>query len=80
LKFSKPFNHDSKPSENEPDKMAAYSGSPAVPREDKAGYVLKHFTSIANKYDFMNTILSLGLHHLWKRLSINALRLVLMDE
>ena len=56
-------------------KMKAYSGSPAVPREDKAGYVLRHFTSIANKYDFMNTILSLGLHHLWKRSSVNALGL-----
>lgn len=46
-----------------------------VPVRDKAGYVLRHFNSIAVKYDFMNTILSLGLHYLWKRLSVNALGL-----
>jgi demethylmenaquinone methyltransferase/2-methoxy-6-polyprenyl-1,4-benzoquinol methylase len=46
-----------------------------VPAREKAGYVLKHFNSIAGKYDFMNTLLSLGLHYRWKRLSVDALRL-----
>jgi demethylmenaquinone methyltransferase / 2-methoxy-6-polyprenyl-1,4-benzoquinol methylase len=75
LKFSKPFTKDSKLSKNEPDKLTAYSDLRVVPLQDKARYVLRHFTTIANKYDFMNTILSFGLHYLWKRLSVNALGL-----
>jgi demethylmenaquinone methyltransferase/2-methoxy-6-polyprenyl-1,4-benzoquinol methylase len=43
-----------------------------VPAKEKAGYVLGHFNSIAARYDFMNTLLSLGLHHLWKRWAIRA--------
>ena len=38
--------------------------------EEKAGYVLRHFNSIAAKYDFMNTLLSLGIHYLWKRKAV----------
>jgi demethylmenaquinone methyltransferase/2-methoxy-6-polyprenyl-1,4-benzoquinol methylase len=75
VKILNPFTKDSKLSENEPDKRTSYSGSRTVPLQDKARYVLRHFTTIANKYDFMNTILSLGLHYLWKRLSIKALGL-----
>ncbi len=51
-----------------------------LPLQDKARYVLRHFTTIANKYDFMNTILSLGLHYLWKRLSVKALGLKTGDR
>ena len=46
-----------------------------VPAEQKPGYVLRHFNAIAGKYDFMNTLLSLGLHHRWKRLAVEALGL-----
>jgi demethylmenaquinone methyltransferase/2-methoxy-6-polyprenyl-1,4-benzoquinol methylase len=46
-----------------------------IPVREKAGYVLRHFNSIAVKYDFMNTILSLGLHYLWKRLAVRSLGL-----
>jgi demethylmenaquinone methyltransferase / 2-methoxy-6-polyprenyl-1,4-benzoquinol methylase len=74
LKFSKHFRTNSKLSKNE-SKIKACSGSRGVPLQDKAGYVLRHFTTIANKYDFMNTILSLGLHYLWKRLSVKTLEL-----
>jgi demethylmenaquinone methyltransferase/2-methoxy-6-polyprenyl-1,4-benzoquinol methylase len=42
---------------------------------EKAVYVLRHFNSIAVRYDFMNTILSFGLHYLWKRQSVKALGL-----
>lgn len=38
--------------------------------DEKAGYVLRHFNSIADKYDFMNTLLSLGIHYLWKRKAV----------
>jgi demethylmenaquinone methyltransferase / 2-methoxy-6-polyprenyl-1,4-benzoquinol methylase len=75
LYFSRSIKDYSRPSRNEPEIFSASAGSPAVPHEDKAGYVLRHFTGIADKYDFMNTILSLGLHYLWKRLSVNALGL-----
>ena len=52
-----------------------FFGFRTVPVREKAKYVLRHFNAIALKYDFMNTVLSLGLHYLWKRLSVNALAL-----
>lgn len=42
---------------------------------EKAGYVLRHFNSIANKYDFMNGLLSLGVHYIWKREAVRMTRL-----
>jgi demethylmenaquinone methyltransferase / 2-methoxy-6-polyprenyl-1,4-benzoquinol methylase len=61
--------------DNDHGEETTHFGFTKVPVREKAGYVLRHFTSIAVKYDFMNTILSLGLHYLWKRLSVNALGL-----
>jgi demethylmenaquinone methyltransferase/2-methoxy-6-polyprenyl-1,4-benzoquinol methylase len=46
-----------------------------IPAREKPGYVRRHFTAIATKYDFMNSLLSLGLHHLWKRRAVEALGL-----
>jgi demethylmenaquinone methyltransferase/2-methoxy-6-polyprenyl-1,4-benzoquinol methylase len=46
-----------------------------VPAREKAGYVRRHFNSVVGTYDFMNTLLSLGLHHLWKRAAIRSLGL-----
>ncbi|HPJ95667.1 MAG TPA: bifunctional demethylmenaquinone methyltransferase/2-methoxy-6-polyprenyl-1,4-benzoquinol methylase UbiE [Syntrophales bacterium] len=43
--------------------------------DEKAGYVLRHFNSIAAQYDFMNTLLSLGIHYFWKRSAVKAARL-----
>ncbi len=45
------------------------------PSNDR-GYILRHFNAIAGRYDFMNTLLSLGLHHRWKRLAVEALGLL----
>lgn len=42
---------------------------------DQKAEVLRHFTAVAPRYDLMNTILSLGLHHLWKRRTIKLLGL-----
>lgn len=53
----------------------AYFGYRKVPAKEKVGYVLRHFNSIASKYDFMNTILSFGLHYPWKRWAVETLRL-----
>lgn len=46
-----------------------------VPAEQKAVLVRKHFDQVAPKYDFMNTLLSLGAHLLWKRWTVEALGL-----
>ncbi len=41
-----------------------------VPREEKGRLVQRHFDRVASRYDFMNTLLSFGLHHLWKRRAV----------
>jgi demethylmenaquinone methyltransferase/2-methoxy-6-polyprenyl-1,4-benzoquinol methylase len=43
--------------------------------QEKAALVLQHFDTVAPKYDFMNTLLSFGLHHQWKRTAVRMLRL-----
>jgi demethylmenaquinone methyltransferase/2-methoxy-6-polyprenyl-1,4-benzoquinol methylase len=44
-----------------------------LPTIKKARFVHRHFEAIARRYDFMNTLLSLGLHFRWKRAAIRAL-------
>jgi len=58
----------------------AYLGYRRVPTKEKAKLVLGHFNSIARKYDFMNTLLSFGLQHFWKRYAIRKLRLKAGDK
>jgi len=53
----------------------AYFGYRQVPAAEKGKRVLRHFNSIASQYDSMNTILSFGLHHLWKRAAVQAIGL-----
>lgn len=53
----------------------AFFGFQRVPRERKADRVLQHFNSVAQHYDFMNTLLSFGIHHLWKRMAVRMLNL-----
>jgi demethylmenaquinone methyltransferase / 2-methoxy-6-polyprenyl-1,4-benzoquinol methylase len=62
------FDASSKPSEETAD-----FGYRKVPADRKVKFVLRHFNSIARKYDFMNTLLSFGLHYLWKRDAVEAL-------
>jgi len=50
-------------------------GYQKVPAQEKVKLVQKHFDSIARKYDFMNTLLSFGLHHLWKRTAVKMMGL-----
>ena len=56
-----------------------FFGFQQVPRERKAARVLQHFDSVAQHYDFMNTLLSFGIHHLWKRSAIRMLNLAPND-
>jgi demethylmenaquinone methyltransferase / 2-methoxy-6-polyprenyl-1,4-benzoquinol methylase len=53
----------------------AFFGFRKVPVEEKAGRVRSHFDRIARKYDLMNTLLSFGIHYLWKRTAIKLLGL-----
>ena len=50
-----------------------FFGFQRVPRERKADRVLQHFNSVAQHYDFMNTLLSFGIHHIWKREAVRML-------
>ena len=52
-----------------------YFGFERVPVEEKTGRVLNHFNSIAKHYDFMNTLLSFGIHHIWKRQAVGMINL-----
>ena len=52
-----------------------YFGFQRVPVEEKSGRVLNHFNTIARYYDFMNTLLSFGIHHIWKRQAVRMLNL-----
>jgi demethylmenaquinone methyltransferase/2-methoxy-6-polyprenyl-1,4-benzoquinol methylase len=45
-------------------------GYQQVPLEEKARKVADVFHSVANKYDVMNDLMSLGLHRVWKRIAI----------
>ena len=59
---------------------STFFGFQRVPRERKADRVLQHFNSVAQHYDFMNTLLSFGIHHLWKRSAIRMLNLAPGDH
>lgn len=53
------------------DKQTTHFGYQEVPVEEKAGHVADVFHSVASKYDVMNDLMSLGIHRLWKWLTIN---------
>lgn len=55
-------------------KLATY-GFSQVPENEKVEYVRRHFNSVAKCYDLMNTILSFGIHYIWKRMAIEAMQL-----
>jgi demethylmenaquinone methyltransferase/2-methoxy-6-polyprenyl-1,4-benzoquinol methylase len=42
---------------------------------EKGRLVIKHFDTVAARYDFMNTLLSFGLHHVWKRTAVKMVGL-----
>ena len=48
--------------------MKPFSALPPAAQKEQA--VQKMFTAIAHRYDLNNTLLSLGLHHSWKRLAV----------
>lgn len=46
-------------------------GYTQVPVEEKAERVRNVFESVASNYDIMNDVMSMGVHRLWKRFTIN---------
>ncbi|MFW6335009.1 MAG: class I SAM-dependent methyltransferase [Desulfosalsimonas sp.] len=50
-------------------------GLARMPAEQKKDAVLAHFKQVAPGYDFMNTVLSFGIHYAWKRRAVAMLDL-----
>lgn len=48
-------------------------GIEELPAESKQSRVRAHFDSVSRRYDFMNTMLSLGMHLWWKRIAVARL-------
>lgn len=45
-------------------------GFDEIPASDKQGRVGNVFDSVANNYDLMNDVMSFGVHHLWKKFTL----------
>ncbi len=58
-----------------PPEDAAYFGFERIRAAEKTRRVVKHFDSVAHVYDAMNSLLSFGIHHAWKRASVRMLGL-----
>lgn len=58
-----------------PAQGVAHFGYRQVPAAEKWKLVHQHFDTVARRYDLMNTLLSFGLHHLWKWAAVRQLRL-----
>ncbi|MDH5327226.1 MAG: bifunctional demethylmenaquinone methyltransferase/2-methoxy-6-polyprenyl-1,4-benzoquinol methylase UbiE [Gammaproteobacteria bacterium] len=56
----------------EKEKAQTHFGYQSVPVEEKAGKVAEVFHSVASKYDIMNDLMSMGVHRLWKRFTVEA--------
>jgi len=41
-------------------------GAQTIPEQEKAGKVRDLFSDVANKYDIMNDVMSVGIHRIWK--------------
>lgn len=52
------------------DKSTTDFGFEEIPSTEKQGRVGQVFTSVAEKYDLMNDVMSFGIHHLWKRFTL----------
>ncbi len=52
------------------DQSTTHFGFREVPVEEKVHKVAEVFDSVARKYDIMNDVMSFGVHHLWKKFTI----------
>ncbi len=53
----------------------AYFGYERISATAKTDRVIQHFNSVARHYDFMNTLLSFGIHYAWKRTAVRMINL-----
>jgi len=58
----------------------AFFGYERIHTTEKTERVLHHFNSVARHYDFMNTLLSFGIHYAWKRTAVRMLKLAPGDR
>ena len=65
-----PFQSAEQYPENMTEKETTHFGFEDVPVEEKVSRVADVFHSVANKYDIMNDLMSLGIHRVWKRFTI----------
>ncbi|MDD4863661.1 MAG: bifunctional demethylmenaquinone methyltransferase/2-methoxy-6-polyprenyl-1,4-benzoquinol methylase UbiE [Alishewanella agri] len=56
----------------EPSNNTTHFGFKSVPKEQKVTMVADVFHSVAAKYDIMNDVMSMGIHRLWKRFTIDC--------
>jgi demethylmenaquinone methyltransferase/2-methoxy-6-polyprenyl-1,4-benzoquinol methylase len=57
---------------SEPTNTTTHFGFKSVPAEQKVAMVADVFHSVAAKYDIMNDVMSMGIHRLWKRFTIDC--------
>ncbi|MBS0012678.1 MAG: bifunctional demethylmenaquinone methyltransferase/2-methoxy-6-polyprenyl-1,4-benzoquinol methylase UbiE [Desulfobacterales bacterium] len=72
------FDHGVRKKVADPDSDASgytYFGLKKLPADQKKDAVLAHFNRVAPRYDFMNTVLSFGIHYAWKRKAVAMLGL-----
>lgn len=58
------------PTDSDPSSATTHFGYKTVAEAEKAGKVAEVFHSVANRYDIMNDLMSMGLHRLWKAFTI----------
>lgn len=58
--------------EQREEKNTTHFGYKEVPVDEKADRVADVFHSVAGKYDIMNDLLSMGVHRVWKRFTIQV--------
>ena len=76
LSENQPDGEKTKPGkESKDDQETTHFGFHKIPTQEKVRWVRDHFDTVAQKYDLMNTILSFGIHYLWKHTSVDLLRL-----
>lgn len=70
---------DNDPQES-PEEAKVHFGYRLVSLKEKKNLVSHHFDTVAPRYDFMNTLLSMGIHLIWKRQAVRALGLKAGDK
>jgi demethylmenaquinone methyltransferase/2-methoxy-6-polyprenyl-1,4-benzoquinol methylase len=55
--------------------QTAYFGYRQVSAAEKGKLVHQHFDTVARRYDLLNSLLSFGMHHLWKQAAVRMMKL-----